>query len=154
VVGTVLGASFGLIQLLVKRRLHKIGVERRQANRRRFNVVQEAFGGIKDVKVSGLEETFVRRFQGPARILAKQGDLGRTHRADAEVRLADAAVRRHVAGPAVPDAHPGGFQDAAPVAALFGFGAYRLFPAIQMLVFGDRPDPVLGGCIGLPVRGF
>jgi ATP-binding cassette, subfamily B, bacterial PglK len=133
VVGTVLGASFGLIQFVVKRRLQRIGMERRQANRRRFNVVQEAFGGIKDVKVSGLENTFLHRFQGPARTLAS-----REISASLIAQMPKYALQTLLFGGMLLVLlylmrTRGGFQDAAPIAALFGFGAYRLFPAIQML---------------------
>ena len=47
------------------------------ANRARFKVASEAFGGIKDVKVLQRESAFVARFEGPAAraLLRQQTDL-------------------------------------------------------------------------------
>jgi ATP-binding cassette, subfamily B, bacterial PglK len=132
-VGGILGASFGLIQVLVKRRLHKIGAQRRQANQRRFNIVQEAFGGIKDVKVAGLEETFVKRFSGPARTLAKTqisaGLIAQMPKYGLQALLFGGMLLALLYLMST----RGSFQEAAPVAALYGLGAYRLFPAIEIL---------------------
>jgi hypothetical protein len=42
--------------------LGRIGDERRQAIKDRFESVTEAFGGIKHVKIGGLEQAYTRRF--------------------------------------------------------------------------------------------
>jgi hypothetical protein len=46
--------------------LGRIGDERRQAIKDRFESVTEAFGGIKHVKVAGLEQAYTRRLAMPA----------------------------------------------------------------------------------------
>jgi ATP-binding cassette, subfamily B, bacterial PglK len=129
--GGVLGGGFGLISMSLKKRLKKIGVERRDANRSRFHVVQEAFGGIKDVKVSGLEESFVGRFRHPSQILAR-----RQISAGLISQIPSFAMQGLLFGGMMLAllylmATYGGFQEAVPIAALYAFGAYRLMPAIK-----------------------
>jgi ABC-type multidrug transport system fused ATPase/permease subunit len=65
------GGAFGLIYWRLRGLLERIGADRREANRERFQIAQEALGGIKDVKVMELEETYIRRFHGPSRRLAR-----------------------------------------------------------------------------------
>jgi len=65
--GVALAGVYSLILLLVRRVLHRIGVERHSADVERFRAVTETFGGFKDVKVSGRERTFLERFARAAR---------------------------------------------------------------------------------------
>jgi ATP-binding cassette, subfamily B, bacterial PglK len=130
-IGGVLGGSFVLIAMALKKRLKKIGVERREANKSRFHIVQEAFGGIKDVKVSGLEESFVRRFRRPSQVLAS-----RQISAGVMSQMPSYAMQALLFGGMMLAllylmASYGGFQEAIPVAALYAFAAYRLLPAIR-----------------------
>jgi ATP-binding cassette, subfamily B, bacterial PglK len=135
-IGGVLGGGFGLIAMTLKKRLKKIGVERREANKSRFHIVQEAFGGIKDVKVAGLEESFVRRFRRPSQILAS-----RQISAGLMSQMPSYAMQALLFGGMMLAllylmASYGGFQEAIPVAALYAFAAYRLLPAIKN-IYGD-----------------
>lgn len=65
-VDVVVALAYGLIYRCARGYLGRIGHERRQANTERFEIVSEAFGGIKDVKVGGLEQAYTRRFEKPA----------------------------------------------------------------------------------------
>src|SRR5690606_33994558 len=66
-VGTiVVGGSFGAVYASVRRKLGLIGRDRVKANSERFTVASEALGGIKDVKVLGVEDAFLRRFIEPS----------------------------------------------------------------------------------------
>ena len=67
----MVGGAFALIYWHLRTMLERIGEDRREANRERFQIAQEALGGIKDVKVMELEETYIRRFYGPSRRLAR-----------------------------------------------------------------------------------
>jgi ATP-binding cassette, subfamily B, bacterial PglK len=130
-IGGVLGGGFGLISMALRKRLKRIGAERRLANKSRFLVVQEAFGGIKDVKVAGLEESFVRRFRQPSQILAK-----RQISAGLIAQMPTFAMQALLFGGMMLAllylmATYGGFQEAIPIAALYAFAAYRLMPAIK-----------------------
>ena len=67
----VLVASYGVIFLSARKHLTRFGELRFAANAERYRIAQEATGGIKDVKLLGLEDRYVRRFQIPARRLAR-----------------------------------------------------------------------------------
>jgi len=62
----LLGGSYIVIYLVLQKYLSQIGRVRVEANRARFSVTQEAMGGIKDVKVAGVEEGYIRAFHKPA----------------------------------------------------------------------------------------
>lgn len=130
-VGGVLGGGYAFISMALRRRLKRIGVERRLANRARYRVVQEAFGGIKDVKIAGLEEAFVRRFLRPAQTLSS-----RQISAGLMAQLPSFAMQGLLFGGMLlvllylMSSH-GGFQEALPVVALYAFAGYRLMPAMQ-----------------------
>lgn len=66
-----LGGAYALIYTVLSSYLGRIGADRVKANRERFQIVQEAFGGIKEIKVVGLEDEYVKRFGNPAKRLAK-----------------------------------------------------------------------------------
>ena len=72
-VGTalVLMASYGVIFMTARKHMTRFGELRFAANAERYKIAQEATAGIKDVKLLGLEDRYVRRFQIPARRLAR-----------------------------------------------------------------------------------
>ena len=60
--------------VFMRRRLAFFGEQRRVSNLQRFEALTEAFGGIKDVKVAGLEARYLDRFERPAyRFALSQG---------------------------------------------------------------------------------
>lgn len=71
--GGVLGLGYGLIYLRFRGRLHRMGVIMMDAFENRFLVAQEATGGIKDVKLMGLEATYVGSYSAAARTAAQTG---------------------------------------------------------------------------------
>ena len=71
--GGVLGLGYGLIYLRIRGRLHRVGEVMMDAFENRFLVAQEATGGIKDVKVMGLEETYVKSYAAAAQTAARSG---------------------------------------------------------------------------------
>ena len=60
-------ASYLIIFYLVKKFLSHIGKERLQANQNRFRTLSETFGAIKEIKVSGLEQFHIHRFEIPSK---------------------------------------------------------------------------------------
>jgi ABC-type bacteriocin/lantibiotic exporter with double-glycine peptidase domain len=75
-----IGSAYGLIFLLVRKRLVGLGERQAATSAERFRVAQEALGGIKDVKLNGLEAHYGARFDVPsgkfARILASAQLIG------------------------------------------------------------------------------
>lgn len=132
-VGLVLGAAYGLIYLACRRYLAVIGRDRVEANQKRFTVVDEAFSGIKEIKVMALEDAYIRRFSKPARLYSK-------HLAAAEIigQLPRYALEAIAFGGLLLImltvlARSEGISDALPLVALYAFAGYRLMPAIQKI---------------------
>jgi ABC-type multidrug transport system fused ATPase/permease subunit len=135
-VGAILGLAYGSIYVVLRGYLSRIGAERLQANEDRFGILGEAFGGIKEVKVTSLEGAYTQRFEGPARRFA-------THQATS---LAIAQLPRFaLEGVAFGGMlivvlyllrNAGGLQSALPILAVYAFAGYRLLPALQQVYGG------------------
>jgi ATP-binding cassette, subfamily B, bacterial PglK len=133
IVGLVLGGAYGLIFKVTSNFLSRIGSERVVANKSRFTAANEAFSAAKEIKVGGLEQTYINRFSVPAEIYGK-------HQVSAQVigllpRFALEAVA--FGGILLVVLHlmtdGGGFATALPVITLYVFAGYRLMPALQMI---------------------
>ncbi len=132
-VGIVMGGGFGLISVTMRKRVKRLGAERLAASRKRFHVVQEAFGGIKDMKLSGLEHLALARFRAPSEIRAQ--------------RQISVGIMSQMPGFLMQGllfggmmlvllylvAAKGGFEQALPIMGLYALAGYRLMPAIQKI---------------------
>jgi ATP-binding cassette, subfamily B, bacterial PglK len=67
----LIGGSYWLIYMGLRGMLRRFGKMRKEANRARFRVVQESTGGIKEMKLMGLEASFLQRFEVEARRMAR-----------------------------------------------------------------------------------
>jgi ATP-binding cassette, subfamily B, bacterial PglK len=67
----VIGGAFLMIYALLRNALQRFGIMRKNANLARFRIVQEATGGLKELKLMGLEGSFLQRFEGEARRMAR-----------------------------------------------------------------------------------
>jgi ABC-type bacteriocin/lantibiotic exporter with double-glycine peptidase domain len=71
IVGFSLSAAYLIIFYIVRKYLNRTGEERVTNNQLRFEVVSEMFGAAKEVKVGGLEETYIKFFSNSAKIFAR-----------------------------------------------------------------------------------
>ncbi len=62
---------YGCIFLLIKKEVLRLGRERFHLNTMRMRYVNEAFWGIKEVKITGCEKSFIKSFTGPSKQLSK-----------------------------------------------------------------------------------
>ena len=62
----LLGGFYSVIFLGVRRVLTRIGQIQTDANKARFHAVQEAMGGVKELKIMRLEDGFLSRFRAAA----------------------------------------------------------------------------------------
>jgi ATP-binding cassette, subfamily B, bacterial PglK len=130
-VGIVLGGGFAAVSVFFRTRMRRISRERYEANRARYHVVQEAFGGIKDIKLAGLEEVALRRFRHPSNVRARHqiaaGLIGQLPSVAMQSLLFGGMllVLMYLIG-----VH-GSFQEALPIVGLYALAGYRLMPAIQ-----------------------
>lgn len=68
---TLLGGSYVIIYTSLQDALKRLGEVRLQNNKKRFRIVQDATGGIKELKLMGLESSYTHSFQAAAFLVAK-----------------------------------------------------------------------------------
>lgn len=130
---TVLGATYVGIYIGIRKYLGALGARRQQANRARFSVVQEVFGGIKDVLIGGLEVSSLERFRLRSQELAKY-----MTRSKLVGEMPSFAMQGLVYGGMVAIilylmVRHGTLQEALPSLSLYAFAGYRLMPSLQAL---------------------
>ncbi len=128
-----LGSAYGLFYKLIHGFLNKIGGERFDANTKRFTIISEAFGAVKEVKIGGLEENYLKRFADPAKTYIQR-------QASAEIlkQLPRFALEAFAFGGLLLLAlyllvQDGSFTNTIPLIALYAFAGYRLMPALQFI---------------------
>jgi ABC-type bacteriocin/lantibiotic exporter with double-glycine peptidase domain len=133
----LVSGCYGVVVGFTRPHLNNLGERRLQANRERFQIMQEALGGIKDVKVLGLERAYLRRFHDPASRLAEHqatmdliNDLPR-HALEAVVfgGMLLFIISLLILG-------SGDLDSIVPILGVFAFAGARLFPTIQQ-VYGN-----------------
>jgi len=127
----VLGTAYTTIYFVVKKRLDTYGKKRVLTNSNRYKVVSEAFGGIKEVKLSGKEEAFLDQYRTPSkqysRYQARYRILGLAPRYILEIVAFGGIILIAVYLIAVQDS----VQQVVPMLGLYAFAGYRLMPALQ-----------------------
>ena len=132
-VGFSLGGIYLLIFYYASNYLKQLGHERLKNNRKRFVVVSEAFGAIKEIKVKGLEQNYVKSFSNSAQIFA---------RTQASIKLISQLPRFILEAAAFGGilliilyimSQTGSFNNALPIVSLYVFAGYRLMPTLQQI---------------------
>ncbi len=130
----VVSTCYASISFFTQRYLLRIGTEYVRANAERFRVTQEAFGGIKYVKLMGLEFEFLQRFQKAAVETASRRSshdtLSESPRYIIEALLFGGMM---VVVIAKLISSGGNLGQSLPVIGLYAFAGARLFPAAQQI---------------------
>ena len=134
--GLVVGCYL-LIYFGVRQYLGRIGHTKHVANQARFRIANEVMGGIKDVKLMGLEERYLDRFEVVAHQLEK---------ATASNQIVGELPRNVLKAIALGGilffvlflllTHGGDLNAVLPVLGLYAFTSIRLFPALQQVYSG------------------
>ena len=129
----VIGGAYVLIYYFLRITLDQIGRERLFANESRFKSINETFGASKEIKVAGLEQTFINRFSNSSLTYAK-------HQASAQLinSLPRFIIEAIVFGGmlllvAYIILKLGNFSNALPIITLYAFAGYRLIPSLQQI---------------------
>ncbi|MCC5870332.1 MAG: ABC transporter ATP-binding protein [Gammaproteobacteria bacterium] len=140
-VAGVVGGSYAAIFLVVRPVLSRLGLERRRANKERFEAAGEALGGIKDIKLLGRELAYLQRFHGPS---VRQASTQASNQTISQVPkflieaigfggiLVLALVLMATQGGAT----GGGLGQVLPMLGLYAFAGYRMLPAAQHIYAG------------------
>jgi ABC-type bacteriocin/lantibiotic exporter with double-glycine peptidase domain len=118
---------------LFRVKIKRIGSERVIANKIRFLTISEAFGGIKEIKVAGLEDFFINKLDAAARKFSSNQIIfqlvAQIPRYIIEI-IAFGGLSLMVI---LLIAESGSFSNAMPVISLYAYAAYKIMPAIQQI---------------------
>ncbi len=151
-VGSILSFSYALVYKLNSAFLKSIGKKRLTANQSRFTILNEAFGASKEVKIAGLEQSYVERFSNPAKIFARYQTLSQ--------------IITHLPRFALEAIAFGGllfiilylmkqnqdFYNILPTLSLYVFAGYRLMPALQKIYSSFTQIRFIGPSIDSVIR--
>lgn len=132
-VGLILGGSYGLIYIVLRNRMRTLGRRRLQANARRFKTTHEAFGAIKDLKVSGRENYYLNAYSDASYSFA---DNQSSHQVIAQMpryALESIAFGVVLLIALYLTTTQTSTQGVLPVIALYAMAGYRLMPALQKI---------------------
>ena len=132
-VATCLGTAYAVIYLLLRKYVGKIGKENVEVNQQRYHSVQEAFGGIKDVKINGLEKIFQQRFEEPAKRFAQTQAASQVAAQLPRYFLEIIAFGGILLVALFLISRSDGLKNALPVLSIYAFAGYRLLPALQQV---------------------
>jgi len=133
IISLSLGLFYGVIFFSIRSYLGQIGKIRLKNNELRFLAVSEAFGAIKEVKISGLEQTYIKQFsksaEAYARTQASSTILSQLPRFFLEAIAFGGIMLIILYKMTI----TGSFNNALPVVSLYVFAGYRLMPALQQI---------------------
>ena len=132
----VLGASYWLIYKYVRNKLHYIGVESSEENYQMYKTTNEAMSGIKDIKLRGIEEEFIGRFNNPSfkfsTYMAQKTIMAILPRYLLEVVAFSGIISIMIFFVST------GYSTAEilPIVSLYAMAGFRLLPAVQQIYSG------------------
>ena len=133
IVGFSISISYIIIYYLIRNYLSRIGNKRLENNRIRFLSISEAFGATKEVKVAGLEQTYIKLFSDSSKICAKSLASSQMIAQLPRFFLEAIAFGGIMITVLFMTAKSGSFISSAPIISLYVFAGYRLMPAVQMI---------------------
>ena len=126
-----LGGTYIILFYIIRSFLDRIGKERLKSNQSRYIAVSEAFGASKEVKVGGLEQTFIKQFSNSAKIFAQTqasvSVLGQLPRFFLEAIIFGGMLIIILSTIGKSES----FISILPIISLYAFAGYRLLPALQ-----------------------
>ncbi len=132
----VLGLLYGVIYGLVRKRLGTIGHERAAANGRRYQACNEALSGIKDVKITHSAGAYQRHFEQASRLLSRHMATSDTLSQSPLYLVEATGYSMLIVIALVLLLRSNDIAHVLPALGLYGFAAYRMLPAAQVMYRG------------------
>ena len=133
IVGFSLSGSYILTFYFTRKYLNRIGKERLKNNEIRFMSVSEAFGASKEVKIGGLEETYIKIFSDSAKIFAQTQTSSQVISQLPRFILEAIAFGGILLILLYSMSQSGSFNESLPIISLYAYAGYRLLPALQQI---------------------
>jgi len=128
-----IGGVYGVIYFFVRKTLKRLGSSRYSLYAERTRIVSEAFWGIKEVKIMGIEQLFEKSHVKPSRRHAQNTSLHEVIGDVPKFALEAVAFSSIIFFVLYQTLKTGNFQDAAAAVSLYAYAGYRLMPAVQNL---------------------
>jgi len=128
-----LGCAYAVIYLSTRLYIKKIGESQVLANKERYQAVQEIFGAIKEVKISGLELFSTRRYEVPAKTFANGEAMAQIISMIPKFILEIITFGGMLLVILYMMKDTGELKSALPELSLFAFAGYKLMPALQQM---------------------
>ncbi len=126
--------AYGLVYLAIRGYLRRKGQERLAANRARFQVAQEVLGGVKEVKIGGLEAGYLRRFEkGSLRFARLKTQLQLVRQVPRHVLEFVAIGSMLIVILLLLHRADGNLTTVMPFLSLYAFASLRLLPSVQSI---------------------
>jgi ABC-type multidrug transport system fused ATPase/permease subunit len=128
-----LGGVYGIIFYFINKYLNRIGNDLIKNNQKRFGIVSEVFGAIKEVKFAGLEKVYIKLFSNSAKTFS---------RIEISAKILSQLPRFILEAIAFGGillillyliSQSGSFTGAIPIVSMYIFAGYRLIPALQQV---------------------
>ena len=133
VVTISLGTAYGIVYKFIRSYLDRIGKESLISNELRFTAISESFGAAKEVKIGGLEETFIKRFSDSSKTFAKHSATSTVINQLPRFALEIVAFGGIMLIILYMMMQTGNFNKTLPIITLYAFAGYRLMPALQQI---------------------
>ncbi|ROO32378.1 ABC transporter ATP-binding protein [Salinisphaera orenii] len=135
-VAVIFAFAYCMVYLTIRRSLLRIGDQRMRANSQRFKAVSEAFGSIKEVKVCGREEAFLRRYEPAAESFARANAKNQVFSQIPKFIIESIAFGTVMLVLLYLLSSGYDMQAVLPTVSAFVVAAYRLLPALQQVYQG------------------
>jgi ABC-type bacteriocin/lantibiotic exporter with double-glycine peptidase domain len=131
-----LGCTYIFIYRLVKKKLNIIGRRRFQTNAERYKAINEAFGDIKQLKLMGRENYFIKSYSKPSYEFAKVNTTNSIISQVPRFIVEIIAFGGIIIVVLYLLAKGKGFEEFLPLIGLYAFATFRLMPALQIIFSG------------------
>ena len=129
----VLGGLYLLMYIFIRNYLIQIGISFTEVDSKRYKFVGEALRGIKDLKLSGNESEFVRRYAKPSKLHSKYATQNSLI-TQIPRYLVETVSFSGIVGIIIYFIYQGGGADEVlPLVSIFTLASYRIAPAIQQI---------------------
>lgn len=127
---------YGSIYALVRKRLARIGSERQAADGQRYQACNEALSGIKDVKITHSADAYLEQYQRASRELSRHHATNDTLSQSPLYLVEATGYSMLIALALVLLNQSNDIAHVLPALGLYGFAAYRMLPAAQIMYRG------------------
>jgi len=135
IVGCLLGGGLALLLQLTRALASRYGYGRDRLSRASLRDLQQAFGGVKEIKVLGREEFFAGVLEQKLRGILKLGYLAKTMETGAPLLTETLFVGGALVVIAMLSAKGAVRSEGLPLLGLFSYAAFRIVPSVNRIAW-------------------